>query len=176
MNARVLLDAWNTPLVLALALGSAQRQEINAADGSVASFGFCSECWQLLVDFHFHVLAGKLLGYFGYQCVIRRSYFHGGIFVRFTRMDLELRMIYSHYCSVVVTQAHRSTKQLAVQRLCPSSFEFNQLVLPSAFQHQAACSTGGMLTEITLRFVGKEAYGKVLSGSCWCSGMASWFY
>eukprot|EP00434_Breviolum_minutum_P041951 symbB.v1.2.037323.t1/scaffold5481.1/size26677/2 len=26
---------------------------------------------------------------------------------------------------------------------------------------QAACSTGGMLTEITLRFVGKETYGKV---------------
>ena len=29
---------------------------------------------------------------------------------------------------------------------------------------QAACSTGGMLTEITLRFVGKETYGKVQHG------------
>lgn len=33
---------------------------------------------------------------------------------------------------------------------------------------QAACSQGGMLTEITLRFVGKETYGKAgRGGSTW---------
>lgn len=45
---------------------------------------------------------------------------------------------------------------------------------------QAACSTGGMLTEITLRFVGKETYGKVQHGAekrtwiCLMYGIKSW--
>jgi len=56
MNAVLLLV---TPHWCTRSAQHRDHKEINAADGSVASFGFCSECWQLLVDFHFHVLAGK---------------------------------------------------------------------------------------------------------------------
>lgn len=64
--------------------------------------------------------------------------------------------------------------QISCSEVLPLQFlSWDELVLPSGFQHpQAACSTGGMLTEITLRFVGKEAYGKVLKGAA--VGVTEW--